>query len=662
MKRSIIHALSLLALLLQWSLASESVQIRQQFIAYHTAAPQQESTISWHMEKQKSNGTWPDINYTSKRRGSWETLEHLNRLSDMAAAYADQKSALHDDPDLREAILHGLEHWIEKDYRNPNWWYARIGVPRQMLSAFILLDDDLPAPMIKQAQGSVLKRTKMGMTGQNKVWLAGIAFQKALLSNDAEGMQKASDTIWSELRVTTKEGIQPDGSFHQHGPQQQFGNYGSSFGASMIQWGSILHGTDYALAGEKLEILRNYQLNGPSWLIWKGRLDLSGCGRQIDAHCQGSKGRGLTNQLKGMMLIDPKHKAKYEAALSRVGHKSFWRSDMAVHRRPSWYASVKMSSTRIIGSETCNSENMLGRHLGDGTLLIHLNGKEYEDIQPLWDWHRLPGTTCDQGDDNLTPKSHNKTYGGSDFAGVLGDETTGLAAMVYKSGKLEARKAWFFGTNSVTCLGAGITGESAGPVFTSIQQSRLKDSAEISTGRLKHGTQSLKPGSWIYDAGIGYHLLDSTACRSGKVKGNWQPIFPTRGDRPASGDILSLWVNHRANPTNQTYAYTIFPNTKYSLMPELIKNHDARILSNTATLQAIETSRGIQAVFYSACTLTTSRNIKVDAPCLLSLDDHQLIVADPTHKLSTLTVTIDGQPQTINLPAGDSAGKQVTIP
>lgn len=44
---------------------------------------------------------------------------------------------------------------------------------------------------------------KFGMTGQNKVWLAGNIMMRALLQNDAELVKIARDTIVSEI-VTGK--------------------------------------------------------------------------------------------------------------------------------------------------------------------------------------------------------------------------------------------------------------------------------------------------------------------------------------------------------------------------------------------------------------------------------------------------------------------------
>ena len=80
----------------------------------------------------------------------------------------------------------------------------------------------------KQEAIRVMEQSQFGMTGQNKVWLAGNVLIRGLLLNDAELIKEARENICSEIVLGQKEGIQPDWSFHQHGPQQQFGNYGLS--------------------------------------------------------------------------------------------------------------------------------------------------------------------------------------------------------------------------------------------------------------------------------------------------------------------------------------------------------------------------------------------------------------------------------------------------
>lgn len=643
--------------------------IQKQFIEYYNALPANDLETKKLINELKSDGTWPDLDYENQRRGSWPALKHLKRLLILSRAYRHPKSNYYHEEALLKTILNCLSHWLEKDYTNPNWWHNQIGIPDNMLKTLILLGDQLPDTMLKIAQEQVLPRTKMGMTGQNKVWLAGCAFMKAFLANDPAFMKTASDTIWSELVVSTLEGIQPDWSFHQHGPQQQFGNYGRSFGESLVLWAYVLRGSSYAAPDQQLEILGNYIAEGPAWMLWKGKMDLNACGRQFTAETPGNPAINYADtreQLQRMIKIDPANASKFRAALADkkplVGHKSFWRTDMAVHRQKDWYASLKMSSSRVIGAETANSENVLGIHQGDGVLLLYQSGKEFIDIAPLWDWHRLPGSTCDQGMDDLIPKGWNSSYGDSDFAGVLSNGKVGMAAMLYKRNDLAARKAWFFTSNGIVCLGTGISGETKGEVYTSVQQDHVLGPIISANGILQKGTHQFKKDSWIHHNNIGYQLLDNAICDIRTVKGNWLSCYPAFSDRPAAGDIFSIWLNHGQNPQNQSYSYIVHPNAEQKQMAKIIRNHKTIIISNTKNVQAIKHKKSIQAVFYSKGVLNFNKtSISVDSPCLLMYDKKQIWVSDPLQNATEITIKINDKPYTFQMPQGDEKGKQLRV-
>ncbi len=53
-----------------------------------------------------------------------------------------------------------------------------------------------------------------------------------------------------------------DYSFHQHGPQQQVGNYGAAYLATMSFWAYILDGTSLALDQERFKLITNYTNEG----------------------------------------------------------------------------------------------------------------------------------------------------------------------------------------------------------------------------------------------------------------------------------------------------------------------------------------------------------------------------------------------------------------
>jgi chondroitin AC lyase len=538
----------------------------------------------------------------------------------------------------------------------------------------------------------------MGMTGQNKVWLAGIALMMGVLTDDRDLVAKARGQIFEELRITTAEGVQPDYSFHQHGPQQQWGNYGASFGGDMIKWASIFRGTGYAPDADQIAILGRYLSEGSAWTLWRGRMDISGCGRQIFRGCQSGKGNGILGQLELMTKVDPDRAGTYRDILAShrpggnntlIGHRHFWRSDITIHRRPAWYASVRMSSTRVIGAETCNGENMMGLHLGDGVTYFHRTGTEYEDLFPVWDWRRLPGTTCLQNDQSLVPGSR-RCRGKSDFVGGVSDGSEGVAAMEYIRGSLHARKAWFFLDNAVVCLGAGIDCDDPEAVLTSVNQCVLNGPVTVSAGRqareLSKGECFTDRLEWVHHDGIGYVFLEPRKATAGAVtqSGNWHAIHRRESTTTVERDVFNLWIDHGPRPTEARYAYVVLPDVTVGDVRSFYKSRPVTVLAQTPSLHAVmrRDGRKVQAVFFEPGRLAwgSGQSIEVDMPCLAALDRTAKLVrvhvADPTHRRETIRLRLSGkytgpgvryERQTeqseliIDLPQGGSAGQTVSV-
>lgn len=689
----------LLALLAVCTLSAGSVSARDtsiartQLIEWHTRRVPAAETVGGYVRAQKSDGWWPDIDYADTDRGGWKTYGHLGRTLEMAGAYRAAGHPMAGDPSLRGAVVAALEHWVDKDYVNSNWWYPQIGVPDTLAPILVLMGDAVPPELRDKAVRQVLGRSKMGMTGQNKVWLAGIAFMNALLLDDSDVMAKARDQIFEELHVTTEEGIQPDYSFHQHGPQLQWGNYGAAFGADMIKWATIFRCTDYALTPEQLDLLGRYLLEGPVWILWNGRMDISGCGRQIFRDCQAGKGRATIRQLEMMAEIDPARASLYREAVvcnrpgeanTFVGHKHFWRSDITVHRRPSWYASVKMCSTRVVGAETCNSENMLGLHLADGVAYFQRTGWEYEDLFPVWDWRRLPGTTCRQDQGTLVPTPA-QCRGRSDFAGGVSDGRRGIAAMEHLRDGLAARKAWFFLDNMVVCLGTGITCDASERVLTSVNQCAANGPVTVSvdrdTKRLSDGQSAAGSLEWVHHDGVGYVFLAPGGTTAGiaRQSGRWYDVHHRESPQRLERDVFNLWIDHGVRPNGATYAYAVYPDIAVEAMPRLCETGPVTILRQTDDLMAISSRNGglLQAVFFKPGQVSWKEglSVQVDTPCLLMLDSATapgcLYVSDPTQTQEAIRIGLSGQRTSdvatghtehfIRLPQGGLAGRIVEV-
>ena len=109
-------------------------------------------------------------------------------------------------------------------------------------------------------------------------------------------------------------------------------------------------------------------------------------------------------------------------------HTHYFRGDYTLHVRPGYTFDVRMVSARTARCEYGNGENLKGYFLSDGSTVISVTGNEYENIFPVWDWCKIPGTTCPQMD---TIPRMEKTWthlGESDFVGGVSDGDLGVVA------------------------------------------------------------------------------------------------------------------------------------------------------------------------------------------------------------------------------------------
>jgi chondroitin AC lyase len=648
-------------------------------------------TLQALVDRMDERGAWANIPYQSKQRGSWEPALHISYLQTMAKAWQKPGSDFYNNPKLLAKIHLALNYWLDNDFQCPNWWYPEIGVPMQLAPVLILMEEQLsPEQMAKGIK--ILDRSKIGMTGQNKVWQSGNVLLKSLLLRDDATIRKAAQSIQEEMKVSLGEGIQPDGSFHQHGPQIQFGNYGLSFVNDMIKWIRLLRNTPFFFDESKMSILRNYLLEGQQWITWKNQMDISACGRQLFVNAQNGKARNLAGAFSQMEKLDPAYAVTYQKAgnyETLKGNRHFWRSDFQVQRTPDYYFSVKMCSERVIGAESCNSENIRGYYLGDGATYLYQTGKEYENIFPYWDWKKIPGTTTHQDDKELPVLTASGYRIASNFVGGVSDEKTGIAVMDYNRDGIMAKKAWFIFNNQIVCLGAGITSSTGIPVTTSVNQSFLKGDVLAKTKTEKsvpaESSEIITP-KWILHDQAGYYFPDggNLKLETKTVTGSWNRVASMYKDEPIQSGIFKLWFEHGTNPSGGTYAYSIIPQATKAQMQQLETKPSFRIVKNETTIQAVLSSDqqwgGI--VFYQAGKSEIFGGIETDQPGVLMVrrekDGLSVSVSDPTQKLDQIQLTLKGNYQTahpsvkvtreqnnsmlwIRLPKGDEAGKTVAI-
>lgn len=642
------------------------------------------------------DGSWSDIDYADMTRGAWKPAQHTNRLVEMARIYADPAGPLHGDATLRAAIHSALGHWLKHQYVASNWWYNDIGTPTAFATFMLLFEKEL-TPEERTVGLKIVGHANISSTGQNRVWIAGNHLRRGLLREDLAAIQYARDVIVKEVAVApmvvapkppavpkntpkpllpSAEGIQADFTFHQHGPMLQFGNYGLTYAKDMEAWADALRGTRWAFPGKELAILRTYLLEGLRFVCWKQSMDISSCGRQLFRGSPAGKCLVLVNTLERMKRVDPDHAADYQLAIessqgnapvnSFVANKHFWRSDYMVDRRSGYYASVKMSSSRVEGYEACNGENQRGYHTSDGVLFLHTRGGEYTDIFPVWDWRKLPGITAAQITGAL-PLSIERNK--SAFVGGVSDGHDGAAVMECVHGGVSAKKSWFFFEGRIACLGAGIASSLEVPVVTTLNQCLLRGDVLVRQGGGNPGLLSRRSEiaklSWVWHDGMGYCFPEPVEATVGPAPqtGAWQEVFTADSAAPVTRDVFSLWLDHGAKPSGASYAYVILPGCTSSQVADYEQQPDVRFLSNTPDLQAVGRGELTMAVFYKAgqFNYAPGKTLAVNQSCLVMLRERggepEVTVADPGERAVSIDITLNGQTRAVPLPQGILAGR-----
>lgn len=637
------------------------VKIREQATACFVAEGT-DSEAKRALETQRPDGSWKGIDYAHKGRGSWSPRSHCERARVLAAAYRRTGSALYGKPEVRDAAIRALEYWAQHDFTSPNWWHQSIGTPMGLCAAILLLGDECPAPLLEKLR-PILDRSKPGMTAQNRVWLAGIHVLKGAIFDRPEWAEEGAAAIAEELRVAApgQEGVQPDGSFHQHGPQLQFGNYGLAYFSEMTKWITILHGTRYEFPPEKIAVLTAYYDNGIRWVLFLHQMDFSACGRQVSPgqpQKKYSSAVGTVNRLNRTLGV-PKKVTEKEFRFS--GSRCFPDSDFFVQRNGAeCYWSVKMTSSRTVPSETVNSENLLGRLTGHGATIFMSGNDELADIGGVWDWRKIPGVTSVQDDSPLLckdPGLRNRL----DWVGGLSDGEIGFCAMDFDNGEVAAKKSCFFFGPEMIAVGSGIRSDSDAPVVTTAAQYRTNEVCKAA--QLKSTVDNPNPSFPAFGSGnFAVRPLDEDFRQfnvdSSEKTGDWKRVTDALPDKPIKARLFTCMFDHGVKPKNGSYAYQVI------YLPQKDACSGKLLAADSKNIHAVAGKDAVMAAFYEpgVVTLPDGGTLEAKQPALVMLRNNRIYAADPGRKQKLLDVILSGKQHRLHFPDGSAAGNTVSIP
>lgn len=558
----------------------------QAVVELHQRYPFDLKKIERYLSMLTDNGFWADINYADTKRSGWEPKIHAERILELAKLYYSPSTSYYHSEKIKKAIHEALHYWFMEKPKCLNWWYNQIGIPKTMGAAFILLEEQLSKEE-KEAAVEVMENAKFGMTGQNKVWLAGNVLIKALLKEDRELVKAARDTIASEIVLGRKEGIKNDWSFHQHGPQQQFGNYGLSFISGMSFFYRLFKGTDYEFEKQQMDILTSLINKGYRWVIWNRYMDINSLGRQLFHHAQIHKAYSLAFAAADLGI------GGFSAAGNTlVGHKHFDDSDYTVHRSKNWMASVKMASNRVIGTELVNEDNLKGYYMADGATYYYVQGDEYLDVFPFWDWRKIPGITSYEDTDSIPKPRGERSRNKSNLVGGLSNGICGMTSMELRRDGLNAYKSWLFTKDFVLCLGAGIHSDSTLNVTTAIDQRLKKGKLEVwnkNEWKEVRGKEIFCQNHlrFFHDQ-TGYIVVGNDSCvaQSEKRGGRWCDFMKMYRPATVEDEVVSLHLRHGMQPEKGTYQYIVFPASDKATIEGFDMNN-VKVIRNDSIAQIV---------------------------------------------------------------------------
>lgn len=587
------------------------------------------------------SGAWPDIDYTDRTRGRWQPSLHLTRLQALAKLYASPQSRHYRDRRLLEKIHAGIGYWLRTDPQSLNWWHKEIGAPKKLAATLLMLGEEATGEEIAGGV-RILKRSRFGRTGQNKVWLAGNNLMRGLLENDTLLVRRARDTIAAEIRIAAGEGIQPDFSFQQHGPQIQFGNYGLAYAQEFAFWNRVLEGSPYAFTDEQYGLVGRLLTDGICRSVWQGMMDPSFCGRQVFIDAGRGKACAAAVAARNMAATHRPEGRKFDRIARRIlagrnplpaGADYYWRSDCGIFRTRKWYASERMHSERTIGFETTNGENRLANFSADGALLLMQHGAEYENIFAAWDWRQVPGTTAyDDGRPIRDSQTEEEKTNRSQRVGGLACGRSLITTMELQRDSLHALKTNFFFGKLIVALGCGIRSSDASrrELFTTLEQNLRRGAIRLGTAteelRIDTGSvvRRFGPGElrWIHHDGRGYVPLggERVTLSATLQHGKWDFIDPFYDNRTDSARIFKCRIDHPRD-TAGGYAYAILPCRSARQTARFAARNSLRMLRNDTVCQAVAYKGAVCAVFHAPGAVAVGDAVvQADAPAAVLLD------------------------------------------
>ena len=633
----------------------------------------------------QEDGAFGDVDYkatSSAANGTaWSPYLALDRLQAITVAYHKEGNALYHDEEVINKLNKAIVYWGKMNPSSSNWWENQIGVQLRFSRIALFMESIVSKDAMDIMLNKLLEKTpvKYG-TGQNNLWFDQNYVYYAIITEN--GTKHTNSTGFKKLDLkelvddylsyclvvqtddNTAEAVQVDNSFYMHGRQFYSNGYGMSMFRDMSFWIYMLRETSYAFEQDVIDLMADYMIDGTSWTIRGDIMELYLGYRPYDYDVgYDNYAAEYIDPLKRMIESDPDRADEYQAILDNIqgkntvngknGNYYMWRSGYASHMRDGYGVNIKMDSNQIIGGEWRGSWSGYDK---DGGQLIYwtssaastitVDGDEYTNVYPTYDWAHCPGTTTAARIVQDYANAGRFTNGTEHTIGVSNGKYGNTAYDMNKKGT-QVKKGYFFFDDEFVALGSGINSTEGVNIHTTLNQCEAED-VNVGGQSVAEGTkEQIYNTNWLYNGKVGYVFLENTDV---VVSNSFQTNNPSLWDEAKKNETpatFTAYLDHGLKPSNDSYAYIVVPNTTAGAVSQYAGNTPVTVIANNEKVQAVRHDglKQTQINFYQAGSLEYKDGyiITVDQPCSIIIDE-----SEDTRKIS-VAVNDTAANQTVNV-------------
>lgn len=654
-------------------------------------------TVKLALEDIKPDGSF-SIDYDTDKRNYWYPMDQLKIALKLQLAYAYDACEYYQDPQVKEAAVRAMQYWLKRDFKcDWNGWYNDIGIGQYIPDIILLgldgMDQKDQDTLLNKITSTLLQNSKVrfklyerpvGSTGGNLTDQVLSSLKVSVLQKDYNTMMWLKSLLENELRPFPAyqgkkyhrwdaEGPKEDYSFQQHDQLIYFGGYGEVFVDGLTKYLSFTKGTQFELNTPALDFYVNFITEGMQFATRNGFRDLIASGRGI-ARKGGARGISANIEKTVAQLLDYGERGKLsppefekiqkiqkerfsgETDKGAGGHRYFYMSDYSAYNDENYMVGVRHASKNTRIFEYLNGENPLGYYMGKGSTFYYVDGDEYLDVFPMYNWNKIPGTTTRQGKvPTMNQDFSYSTYGNTKYVSGVSNGKIGMSYFKGNTNAVYARKSYFMFQGGVVCLGADICSVLPNEVVTNINQCLWDGDVIVS----QNGKESVVTDGvsgkvdYIHHNKISYLPANEIALTLEKNKeGDWKTINE-RGDSDIEKkDVFTLDIPHGKWMMGENYAYTVLLNTDAEATKAYAANPTLEVVSNTKKLQAVydKKANALQAVFHKGGTVSVGdMTLTVNKGCVC------IVEQNVDGKYVVTAASLDGENREVKMQLNDKS-------